>query len=88
MSRTTLILVSAVACGILWGSGAAWRIGASPPGALAATAASATQSINSPTKTPHEQECGAIQSNGITIAQACPPGTCPCRAGGCSAQCC
>jgi hypothetical protein len=89
MSRTALFLVSGIACALVGGSVSVWGLTrAQPPQAAQVTLVPAKQSRGSPADTRQLQDCAKVSDGGLRTAQACPPGTCPCRAGGCSAQCC
>jgi hypothetical protein len=90
MSPKSLLLVGGVACALAWGA-ASWAFGVTAPKALEAvdgTAASVRQSTDRSAEVPYLEECGELWEGKVTTAQACPPGTCPCRGGDCSQTCC
>jgi hypothetical protein len=90
MSLRVLFVISGVAFALLWDSVSADGLTAArPPQASEAASASVRDfKERSPGHQGRPQACGEMQGGEFKTAQACPPGTCPCRGGGCARSCC
>jgi hypothetical protein len=92
MASRSLFLTFAIAFALLWGTAPGWTAGLAPDKPVRAahvgSASVAQPAARARATGPYAQECVKARDGELNTAQACPPGTCPCRLGGCLESCC
>jgi hypothetical protein len=91
MNVRTLLLACGVAFVLFAGLNSNWVDGHatnSPSQVLASASASVPPPEQRLPGIGQSDACGEHQGRRDQVAQACPPGTCPCRGGGCAQNCC